>query len=135
MTQQIFVNLPVTDLPRSMAFFRKLGFDFNPTFTNEHGACMVIGDNIFAMLLTRPFFQSFTKKQVADPQTTAQVLVCISRETRAEVDQMVATAKASGGKVYNEAQDHGFMYQHGFEDPDGNIWELAHLVGMPDEVK
>jgi predicted lactoylglutathione lyase len=135
MTQQIFVNLPVSDLPRSMAFFRKLGFDFNPTFTNEQGACMVIGDNIFAMLLTRPFFQSFTKKQVADPHTTAQVLVCISRESRAEVDQMVAAAKAAGGKAYNEPQDHDFMYQHGFEDPDGNTWELVHLVGMPDDVK
>jgi len=127
MARKIFVNLPVQDLNRSMAFFRELGFDFNPQFTNEQGACMVISDDIYAMLLTRDFFQGFTGKPIADATKSTEVLVCLSCDSRAEVDELVRKARAAGGTVPREPQDHGFMYGHGFEDLDGHIWELAYM--------
>src|SRR5882672_11274052 len=99
--QQIFVNLPVKNLERSKAFFAKLGFGFNAQFTNDQGACMVIGDNIFAMLLVESFFKTFTKKPIADATKTTEVLVCLSCESRAKVDELVAKAKAAGGTVPN----------------------------------
>src|SRR5262249_29477427 len=116
MSQQIFVNLPVADLARSKRFFGALGYTFNPQFTNDSGACMVVGDNIFVMLLTREFFQTFTKKPVADARATTEVLVCLSCTSRAQVDELVAKALEAGGRAPNPVQDHGFMYGHGFED-------------------
>lgn len=127
MSRQIFVNLPVKDLERTKAFFGRLGFGFNPQFTNESGACMVIADGIYAMLLAEPFFQTFTKKPVADASKSTEVLVCLSCESRAEVDELVRKALAAGGKAPNAPQDHGFMYGHGFEDLDGHIWELVYM--------
>lgn len=127
MNKQIYVNLPVKDLPRSQAFFASLGYSFNPQFSNEQGACMVIGENIFAMLLAEPFFQTFTKKPVADATRSSEVLVCLSCESRAEVEGLVAKALAAGGTAPNAPQDHGFMYVHGFEDLDGHLWELVHM--------
>lgn len=127
MPQQIFVNLPVQDLPRSKAFFSQLGYTFNPQFTNDQGACMVISDTIYAMLLTEPFFQTFTKKPVADATKTTEVLICLSCESRAQVDEQVAKAIAAGGSAPNAVQDHGFMYGHGFQDPDGHLWELMYM--------
>ena len=127
MHRQIFVNLPVADLKRSMAFFKALGFSFNPEFTNDQGACMVVGDNIYTMLLAREFFQTFTGKPVADATRSTEVLVCLSCESRAEVDDLVRKALASGGKAPNPPQDHGFMYGHGFEDLDGHVWELTYM--------
>ena len=110
------------------AFFRKLGFTFNPQFTNEQGACMVISEGSnYAMLLVEPFFQSFIKKSIADATRTTEVLICLSCESRAEVDDMVKTAVAGGGKPHGTAKDHGFMYQHGFEDLDGHIWEVMWM--------
>ncbi|MBU0604161.1 MAG: VOC family protein [Gammaproteobacteria bacterium] len=131
MAQQIYVNLPVKDLERSRAFFTALGFSFNPQFTNELATCMVISDNIFVMLLTEPFFAGFTGKPIADAHTSTEVLVCISRDSRAAVDDMVAKARAAGGAVPRAPQDHGFMYGHGFEDLDGHIWELSHMEAPP----
>lgn len=131
MGTQIFVNLPVKDLKRSRAFFESLGYSFNPQFSNDSGACMVIADNIFAMLLTEPFFQTFTRKPVADATTSTEVLVCLSCDSRAQVDALVAKALAAGGKAPNAVQDHGFMYAHGFEDLDGHLWELVHMSGTP----
>lgn len=126
--KQIYVNLPVKDLPRSMAFFKSLGYGFNADFTNDSGACMVISDgHIYAMLLTEAFFQSFIKKPVADATKSTEVLVCLACESRAEVDSLVAKALAAGGKTPNAPQDMGFMYSHGFEDLDGHIWELVHM--------
>jgi predicted lactoylglutathione lyase len=125
--QQIFVNLPVKNLERSKAFFTELGYSFNPQFTNDQGACMVIGDNIFAMLLVESFFKTFTKKPIADATKTTEVIVCLSCESRAKVDELVAKAKAAGGTIPNAPQDHGFMYGHGFEDIDGHVWELAYM--------
>ena len=128
MARQIFVNLPIKNMEKSQAFFRKLGFTFNPQFTNEQGACMVIteGSN-YAMLLVEPFFQSFIKKSIADATKTTEVLICLSCESRAEVDALVQRALAAGGTAPRPPQDHGFMYAHGFEDLDGHIWELVAM--------
>jgi predicted lactoylglutathione lyase len=125
--QQIFVNLPIKDMERSQAFFKSLGYSFNPQFTNEQGAALVLGENLFAMLLVEPFFQTFTQKPVADATKSTEVLVCLSCSSRAEVDDLVRKALAAGAKAPNAPQDHGFMYGHGFEDLDGHIWELAYM--------
>ena len=127
MHKQIFVNLAVADLPRSRTFFEGLGLSFNPQFSNDKGACLMLGENLFAMLLTRDFFQTFTDKAIADTATTAEALICLSCASRAEVDGLVAKAVKAGGKAHRQPQDHGFMYGHGFEDPDGHIWELAYM--------
>ena len=127
MHKQIFVNLPVDDLPKSMAFFSALGLSFNKQFTNDSGACLVIGENIHAMLLVKPFFKGFTGKPIADAKATTECLVCLSCESRAEVDALVAKAVAAGGTAPRAPQDHGFMYGHGFEDLDGHIWELVYM--------
>jgi predicted lactoylglutathione lyase len=124
MIRQIFVNLPVKDLPRSMAFFRALGLSFNTRFTNEQGACLEIAENIYAMLLVEPFFQGFTKLPVADARKSTEVLVALSCDSRAEVDALVARAMAAGGSTPNALVDHGFMVQHGFTDLDGHQWEV-----------
>jgi uncharacterized protein len=131
MHKQIFVNLPVQDLKRSITFFESLGFSFNPQFTNDQGACMVIGDNIYAMLLDREFFRTFTHKQIADTRSHTEALICISCDSKAEVDNLVKKALAGGGQTPRPAQDHGFMYYHGFEDLDGHTWELTHMIGNP----
>ncbi len=127
MHKQIYINLPVKDLARSRDFFASLGFTFNPQFSNDAGACMVIGENIYAMLLTESFFQGFTTKRIADTRETTEVLICISCESRAEVDALVQKALAAGGRAPNPVQYHGFMYGHGFEDLDGHVWELSYM--------
>jgi predicted lactoylglutathione lyase len=131
MPRQIFVNFAVKDLERSKKFFAGLGFSFNPQFTDENAACMVIEENsIYSMLHTEKFYQTFLDgRSIADPRKSTEVMTCISCASREEVDTMVAKAKAGGGKAYREATDHGFMYHHGFEDPDGHIWEVVHLKG------
>lgn len=130
MHKQIFVNIAIGDMQKSQAFFKQLGFTFNPQFTNDQGACMVISDDIYAMLLTREFFQGFTGKPLVDATQATEVLICLSCESRAEVDDLVARAVAAGGTAPREPQDHGFMYAHGFEDLDGHIWELVHMAPM-----
>ena len=124
MIRQIFVNLPVKDLQRSMAFFQALGLSFNPRFTNDQGACLQIAENIYAMLLVEPFFQGFTQLPVADARQSTEVLIALSCDSRAEVDARVAQAVAAGGSTPNAPVEHGFMYQHGFADPDGHQWEV-----------
>ncbi len=128
MHRQIYVNLPIADMARSRAFFEALGYQFNPQFSNEQGACLVLGDNLYVMLLVQPFFQGFIDKRIADARESTEVLVCLSCESRAEVDQLVARAIAAGGRAPRPPQDHGFMYGHGFEDLDGHLWELVHMV-------
>lgn len=127
MARKIFVNLPVRDLERSKAFFAALGFSFNPHFTDDKAACMVISEDIYAMLLVERFFQTFTRKPVANARESTEVLVCLSCESRDEVDQLVKKALAAGGTAPNPPQDHGFMYAHGFEDVDGHVWELTWM--------
>jgi predicted lactoylglutathione lyase len=131
MARQIFVNLPVADLQASIAFFTRLGFGFNPEFTDETATCMIIGDNIFAMLLTREKFGGFTPLPVSDARQYTEVLVAITLDNREAVDHMVRDAIAAGGSTYNEPQDYGFMYGHGFQDLDGHIWELLHMAEAP----
>jgi uncharacterized protein len=130
---RIFVNLPVKNLDRSVEFFTKLGFSFDKQYTDETATCMVVSEDIFVMLLTEEKFQTFTPKQICDAGKFTEVLVCLSLETRAKVDEMVAKAVAGGGSTYNEPQDHGFMYAHGFQDLDSHIWELIYME--PTEVK
>ena len=127
MVTKIFVNLPVKDLKRSMEFFTNLGYRFNPQFTDETAACMIVADDIYVMLLTHPKFKEFTPKAICDATKSTEVLVCLSCESRDEVNQMVRKAVAAGGTTYAEAKDYGFMYQHGFQDPDGHIWELIYM--------
>lgn len=127
MHKQIFVNLAVVDLPASMAFFRKLGLEFNPKFSDQNAACLILGENLFAMLLTRDYFKTFVDKPLCDPKQSTEVLVCLSCESRAEVDDLVSRAVAACGTVPREPQDYGFMYGHAFEDLDGHIWELMHM--------
>lgn len=127
MAKQIFVNLPVKDLDRSVAFFTALGFTFNPMFTDQNATCMIVSDDIFVMLLVEPFFKSFTPKPVCDAHAQTEVIVCLGVASRAEVEDLVAKALAAGGTTPNPAKDYGFMYQHGFADPDGHLWELAYM--------
>jgi uncharacterized protein len=127
MAIKIFVNLPVKDLTRSVEFFAKLGFGFDEQFTDETATCMIVSDDIFVMLLTEEKFQTFTPKQICDASKFTEVLVSLSLESRANVEEMVAKAVAAGGATYNEPQDHGFMYAHGFQDLDGHIWELIYM--------
>ena len=134
MHKQIFVNLPCKHLPASKAFFEAMGYTFNPHFTNEHGAGLVLGENLFAMLLTEAFAQGFTSKALVDAKAATEVLVCLSCESRAEVDSLVAKAVAAGGTAPRPPVDHGFMYGHGFEDLDGHIWELVHMSGTPPQA-
>ncbi|MEN3291058.1 MAG: uncharacterized protein V7642_311 [Burkholderiales bacterium] len=127
MATKIFVNLPVAKLDQSIAFFTSLGFRFNPQFTDETATCMIVSDDIFVMLLTEAKFKTFTPKEICDARKSTEVLVCLSLESREQVDEMVRKAVAAGGSTYNEPQDHGFMYGHGFQDLDGHIWELVYM--------
>ena len=127
MPTKIFVNLPVRNLNVSVEFFSKLGFSFNQQFTYETATCMIVTDDIFVMLLTEERFKSFTPKEICDAKKYTEVLVCLSLESRAKVDEMVRKAVVAGGATYNEPQDHGFMYGHGFQDLDGHIWELIYM--------
>lgn len=123
---RLYVNLPVDDLARSVAFFTALGFAFDARFTDDTATCMIVGDDSFVMLLARPFFQTFTRKPLCD-RTCTEVILCLSQPDRAAVDAMVARARAAGADVPASAVDHGFMYQHGFEDPDGHLWEVMAM--------
>jgi len=124
MFRQIFVNLAVKDMARSQAFFKALGLTFNQRFTNAQGACLEIGENIYAMLLVEPFFQGFTKKPISDAHKCTEVLIALSLDSRAEVEEVVRKAVTAGATTPNAPQDHGFMYQHGFADLDGHQWEV-----------
>ncbi len=128
MATKIFVNLPVKDLKKSIDFFTHLGFSFNPQFTDDKAACLVINDgSIYAMLLTEPMFKTFTKKEIADAKQTTEVLIAIDAESKEKVDELVKKALEAGGTLYNDPMDHGWMYQHSFADPDGHQWEILFM--------
>jgi len=131
MIKQIFVNLPVESLPRAVAFFGALGFSFDAKYTDENATCLILGENIFAMLLVKPFFEGFMTKAVCDTGKAAEVITALAVDSRAEVDALVARAASAGGVVSGEPKDYGFMYQHGFQDPDGHLWEVFHTSGDP----
>jgi len=124
MNTKIFVNLPVKDLKRSMTFFEQLGFQFNPQFTDETAACMVITNDIYAMLLTHAKFKAFTNKEIADATKYTEVLTALSCESKAKVDELVETALKAGGTESRDLMDYGFMYGRSFDDLDGHIWEI-----------
>lgn len=138
MAKQIFVNLPVKDLNKTKEFFSKLGFTFNPQFTDQNAACMIIGENIYAMLLVEKFFKTFTAdKEISDSKKTTEVLNALSADSRDEVDGMIENAINAGGREFRKAQDHGWMYGRAFEDLDGHIWEIGYMdeSKMPKEMK
>jgi uncharacterized protein len=126
--QMIFVNLPVTDLAKSKAFYSAIGFTQNNQFSDETSACMVLSETIMVMLLTHPKWKQFTNRPIPNAKETAQVLLCISRENKKAVDDMIEIGKKSGGKADpNKIQDLGFMYGRSVEDPDGHIWETMWM--------
>jgi predicted lactoylglutathione lyase len=123
MSKLIFVNLPVADLAAARSFYEAIGFTNNPQFTDDTAACMVLTDVIHVMLLTHDKFSQFTPKRIADAHAASEVLICISCDSRADVDDITEQALAAGGREPREKQDFGFMYGRSFEDPDGHIWE------------
>jgi predicted lactoylglutathione lyase len=127
MATKIFVNLPVKDLDKSIEFFTKLGYSFNPQFTDEKATCMIIGEDIFVMLLVDKFFKTFVPNDIADATKSTESIICLSSESREKVDEMVKKAIEAGGKIYKEPQDHGFMYGHGYQDLDGHLWEIMWM--------
>jgi uncharacterized protein len=124
---KIFVNLPVKDLEKSKAFFTRLGFQFNPKFSDDKAACLVLGEDIFSMLLTESYFKTFTRKEIADAARTTEAILALSCESKAKVDELADKALAAGGKAFNETKDLGFMYNRSFQDPDGHLWELVWM--------
>lgn len=128
MAKMIFVNLPVSDLARSTAFYQAIGAEKNPQFSNDEGACMVVSDTIYVMLLTHEKYRQFTSKKIADARATSQVMLCLSADGRGAVDDIVAKAQGAGGSADpGPKQDHGFMYGRSFEDPDGLHWEVMWM--------
>jgi len=121
MNTQIFLNLPVKNLNKSVDSFAQLGYTFNPQFTDETASCMIVSDSIFVMLLTEAKFKTYTPKAICDATKNTEVLICLSCQNRADVDEMVAKAVTAGGSTYNEPQNHGFMYAYGYQDLDGHI--------------
>lgn len=134
MQTQIFLNLPVTDLQRSIIFFTKLGYTFNPKFTDEKATCMIISDTIYVMLLTKTFFQTFTKKEIVDASKAVECSICLSAESKDAVNEIVNKAVAAGATLSDPATDHGFMYQHSFDDLDGHHWEFVWMDPNNDQA-
>jgi predicted lactoylglutathione lyase len=134
MKRQIFINLPVADVPRALAFWKALGFSSNPQFTGEDAACIVISEEIYLMALSHAKWRSFTPKAICDTATAAEVSLCLSCESRAEVDELIAKVVAAGGSKEPAPTDHGFMYLQGFDDLDGHHWELVHMSALPPQA-
>jgi predicted lactoylglutathione lyase len=131
MAKLIFVNLPVADLPAATAFYKAIGATQNMLFSDETASAMIFSDTIQIMLLTHDKFAQFTPKRIADAHQSSEVLICVSEDSREAVDAVTGKALAAGGREPREAQDHGFMYAHGYEDLDGHTWELIHMTGLP----
>ncbi|MDB5262125.1 MAG: extradiol dioxygenase [Adhaeribacter sp.] len=127
MSTKIFVNLPVKDLNKSIQFFTQLGFSFNAQFTNEKATCMIVSEDIYVMLLVEEFFKTFTKKEISDATKSTEVILCLSADSREQVDALVNKAFAAGGTASNFDQDQGFMYGRSFQDLDGHLWEVMFM--------
>jgi len=127
MPRNLYVNLPVKDLSRTVAFFTALGFSFDPKFTDENATCMIVNDSTSVMLLVEPFFATFTVKPLVDAHLATETLLALSVDSRAEVDDFVARAVAAGATEYAEPRDLGFMYQRAIADLDGHQWEVFHM--------
>jgi len=126
-SRKMFVNLPIRDLTRTMEFFSKLGFEYNPKFTDDKAACMIVSEEAFVMLLSEPFFKTFTKKDIGNARSSTEAILAISCSSRDEVDGMVKKALAAGGKPAMDPQDHGFMYGWSFYDVDDHHWEVMWM--------
>jgi uncharacterized protein len=126
-SRKIFLNLPVRDLKRSIEFFTKLGFSFNPQFTDDNATCMIVSEEAFVMLLVEARFKDFTKKQICDTRTQTEGIFAISAVSRDEVDSLVKAALAAGGTHASDPVDHGFMYGWSFHDLDGHHWEVIYM--------
>ncbi|TJY42574.1 glyoxalase/bleomycin resistance/extradiol dioxygenase family protein [Cohnella pontilimi] len=122
-----YVNLPVKDLNRTKEFFSSIGFEFNPQFSDEKAACLVINDNTFVQLIVESYFQTFINKPIADVASAAGGIIALSADSREHVDQLADKALTAGGKQSKEPADHGFMYVRNFEDLDGHLWEIAYM--------
>jgi uncharacterized protein len=133
MVKKIFVNLPVQDVKKTMEFFAKSGFAFNPQFTDENAACMIVGDNIFVMLLVEKFFKSFIKTEICDSRKRTEAILALTAESRAEVDDLLNKVLNAGGTESREPQDHGWMYSRSFQDIDDHSWEIFYMdeTAMP----
>jgi len=127
MSRQLFVNLAVDDLDRSVAFFTALGFSFDPRFTDETATCMIVGEDAYVMLLTKAKFGEFATKPIVDATTQTEVHMAISAGSREGVDELADAALASGGSDASEPLDDGFMYSRSFQDPDGHVWEVVWM--------
>jgi uncharacterized protein len=125
--RMIFVNLPVKDLEASKRFFTALGFEFNPEFSDDQAACMVVDQNIFVMLLVEERFRDFVNGEISDATKATEVLTCLSADSRQQVDEMVAAAIAAGGKPWKPTLEQGPMYGGSFQDLDGHVWELMYM--------
>lgn len=127
MAKQIFINLPVKDLDKSIAFFTKLGFTFNPQFTDEKATCMIVSDTIYVMLLVEKFFKTFTTKEIINAKQNTEAIIALSADSKQDVDDIIKKAVAAGGQSPKEASDDGWMYGRGFEDLDGHLWEILYM--------
>ena len=127
MATKIFVNLPVKDLKRSVDFFTKLGYTFNQQFTDENATCMIISEDIYVMLLVEKFFKTFTRKEITDASKSTESIICLSADSKEAVDEMIRKAVSAGATTPRDKQDHGFMYEHGYEDLDGHLWEIMWM--------
>ncbi|MGI8512059.1 MAG: VOC family protein [Solirubrobacteraceae bacterium] len=125
--RMMFLNLPVNDLEASRGFFAELGFEFNPDFSDDDAACMIVDENIFVMLLTQHRFRDFINGEIADATSTTEAITCLSADSREHVDETVAQAIAAGGKAWKPAMEEGPMYGGSFQDLDGHVWELMHM--------
>ena len=134
---KIFINLPVKDLNKTIEFFTKLGFRFNPQFTDKNATCMIINENIFVMLLIEKFFKTFIKKDIANTSNSAETILALSTDSKEKVNEMIKKVIAAGGKESREPQDYGWMYGRAFEDINGHIWEIFYMneKQMPKEMK
>lgn len=137
MATQIYLNLPVKDLDRSVEFFTALGFSFNPDFTDENATCMIINDDAYVMLLVEGFFKTFTSKSIADAASSTEAIMAFSVDSREGVDDMYRKAIAAGGTESQPVQDYGFMYSHSFQDLDGHLWEVMWMdpAGPPADAQ
>ena len=138
MTRQVFINLAVKDLKKTNEFFTRLGFKFNPQFTDENATCMIIDKDSFVMLLAEKFFKTFIPgKEICDAKKSTEALVALSAESREKVDEMIEKAVTAGGAEYRQAQDYGWMYGRAFQDINGHIWEIGYMdeSAMPEEMK
>jgi uncharacterized protein len=127
MSRMIFVNLPVKDLTKSVDFFTRLGFEFNPAFTDQNATCMVVSEQACVMLLVEDFFKTFTKKDITDTVTHTEAILALSADSRQEVDELLGKAVAAGGQQLDTGQDEDFMYARSFADLDGHLWELLWM--------